>query len=111
MSFEEINSIDIISVDETGQVILTVSDHLEWCDNLKHQKILQAKLKAYLRFVESGEILESYPCAKDRRIAIRVVFKFAPNQEALEFLSRVRKVIERAGVPFCHEPFAGSFDN
>jgi hypothetical protein len=111
MSVEEINSIDIISVDETGQVILTVSDHLEWWDNLKHQEILQAKLNAYLRFVESGEILESYPSAKDRRIAIRVVFKFAPDQEALEFLGRVRHVIEGAGIPFRHELFAASYDN
>lgn len=53
MSVEEINSIDIISVDQTGQVILTVSDHLEWRDNLKHQEILRAKLNVYLRFVES----------------------------------------------------------
>jgi hypothetical protein len=88
-----------------------VSDHLEWWDNLKHQEILQAKLNAYLRFVESGEILESYPRAKDRRIAIRVVLKFAPDQEALEFLARVRQVIEGAGIPFRHELFAASYDN
>jgi uncharacterized protein DUF6572 len=111
MSVDEINSIDIISVDQTGQVILTVSDHLEWLDNLKHQEILQAKLNAYLRFVESGEILESYPRAKGRRIAIRVVFKFTSDREALDFLARVRQVIDGAGIPFRHELFAVSYDN
>ena len=62
MTVEQTKVIDIISLDKrTGQVILTVSDHLEWNDSTRHQEILQAKLNAYLAFVESGEILGKYP--------------------------------------------------
>ena len=44
MSVEETDAVDVISVDkQTGEVILTVSDHLEWSDNLKHQIVLQGK--------------------------------------------------------------------
>jgi len=112
MSVEETDAVDVISVDkQTGEVILTVSDHLEWSDNLKHQIVLQAKLNAYLRFVESGEILERYPKAKDRRVVFRVVFKFAPDQEAKQFLARARQVVELAGIGFRYELFAASYDN
>jgi hypothetical protein len=112
MSVEETDSVDVISIDKkTGEVILTVSDHLEWSDNLKHQTVLQAKLNAYLRFVESGEILQRYPKAKDRRVVFRVVFKFAPDLEAQQFLARARQVVESAGIGFRYELFAVSYDN
>lgn len=110
MSVEETWSIDAIGVDkQTGDVILTVSDHLEWSDNLKQQTLLQAKLNAYLRFVESGEILERYPNAKERRVVFCVVFKFAPDQEGQQFLARVRQVVESAGIGFRYEVLAVSY--
>ena len=112
MSVEETDSVDVISVDkQTGEVILTVSDHLEWSDNIKHQIVLQAKLNSYLQFVESGEILERYPKAKDRRVVFRVVFKFAPDQEAKQSLARARQVVESAGIGVRYELFAASHDN
>jgi hypothetical protein len=70
----------VISVDqETGQVTLTVSDHLDWSDSTEHQNILQKKLNAFLAFVESGEILGRYPAAEDRLLVFKVVFKFRPD--------------------------------
>jgi hypothetical protein len=111
MSVEDTNSVDVVSVDkQKGEVILTVSDHLDWSDIQTHESILQAKLNAYLRFVESGEILQSYPEAKDRRVVIAVVFKFPPGREAQEFLARVREVIKSAGMEFRHQLFAVSYD-
>jgi hypothetical protein len=112
VSVEQTETVDIISIDQkTGEVILTVSDHLDWTESLKHQTLLQSKLNTYLRFVESGEILESYPSAKNRRIAFCVVFKFAPDREALEFLGRVQQVVASAGIGFTYNLFAVSFDN
>jgi asparagine synthetase A len=112
VSVEQTETVDVISVDQkTGEVILTVSDHLDWTENLKHQTLLQSKLNTYLRFVESGELLESYPSAKNRRIAFCVVFKFAPDQEAREFLARVQQVVTSAGIGFSYNLFAVSYDN
>src|ERR1700730_338168 len=82
MTVEQTKVIDIISQDRrTGQVILTVSDHLEWNDSARHQEILQAKLNAYLAFAESGEILEKYPDAAERTDAVKFVLKFKPDLE------------------------------
>ena len=58
----------------TGDVILTISDHLDWSDSSSHQLLLQVKMNRYLAFIESGEIEQSYPSAKGRAVVIEVVF-------------------------------------
>src|SRR5258708_19329454 len=88
MSVEQADVVDIVGVDKkTGHVVLTISDHLDWADTVEHQTVLRAKLSRYLAFVESGEILTSYPDSKDKPIAINVVFKFKPDQEGRRFLA------------------------
>src|SRR5690349_8719534 len=58
VSVEQPDFVDVISTDkQTGHVVLTISDHLDWSNSTNHQTILQAKLNRYLAFVESGEIL------------------------------------------------------
>jgi hypothetical protein len=112
MSVEEPNIVDVISVDKrTGHVILTISDHLDWSDSVRHQTILQAKFNKYLAFVESGEILESYPDAKDRPVMFKAIFKFKPDQDGLRFLGKVEKIIKSAGFELKHEIFAESYNN
>jgi hypothetical protein len=101
MSVEQPKVIDVISTDsKSGYVLLTVSDHLDWNDLDSHMMKLQEKLNYYLAFVESGEILESYPSAKGRSILIEVIFKHPPISEATEFLQKTKTVIEGAGFGF-----------
>lgn len=112
MSVEQLDVVDIISIDKTtGDVILTISDHLDWTDTLQHQIVLQAKFNKYFAFVESGEILTSYPDAKDKPIVFKVIFKYRPDNEGLLFLTKAQGVIESAGFRLKHELFAESYDN
>lgn len=112
MSVEQLNVIDVIGIDKkTGHVVLTISDHLDWSNTVEHQIALQAKLNKYLAFIESGEILTAYPDAKDRPVAIQVVFKYKPDQQGWQFLARAKDVIEAAGFILQHEVFAESYDN
>jgi hypothetical protein len=63
MSVEQRKIIDFVGVDEeANEVILTISDHLEW-DNPKsdHLLLLQDKINDYLAFIESGELLRISP--------------------------------------------------
>ena len=92
MSVEESGVIDIISIDgQTGHAILTISDHLDWSDSIHHQTILQAKLNAYLAFVESGQILVNYPDAAGRSIVFKVVLKFKPDQGVENSSSKLKR--------------------
>jgi hypothetical protein len=110
MSVDQTNVIDIISKTPTGEVTLTISDHLEWTNTIDHLLTLQEKLNAYLRFLESGEVYERYPDATGRKLIINVVFKFVPNLEARSFIAKARFVIEGAGFGFRFEHFSASPD-
>jgi len=98
MSVDQPDTIDITSTDRlTGDVVLTISDHLDWSDSMAHQSLFQSKLNRYLAFVETGEILESYPDAKGKSIVFSAVFKFPPDASGRSFLIRVKAAVESAG--------------
>ena len=87
MSVEQIDRVDLIGVElDSGDVVLTISDHLDWKESDEsHLLLLQEKINTYLSFVESGEILESYPSAEDRNVIISVVGKYPLSALAQEF--------------------------
>jgi len=106
MSVEQLEVVDIISTDRrTGHVVLTISDHLDWSNSKEHQTVLQAKFNKYLAFLESGEILVRYPDARNRPVAIKVVFKYEPDDEGRQFLERAKQVIESVGFTLRHDVF------
>ena len=112
MTVEQIRVIDIISFDKkTGEVWLTISDHLDWSNTLEHLKLLQVKLNAYLAFVESGEIFERYRRAKNRPVVFEVVFQLSPDEQGREFLVRAQEFIKTAGFELRHRVFAQSEEN
>lgn len=101
MSVEDRKIIDLIGTEENGTIVLTISDHLEWDD--EHLIKLQYKINDYLAFIESGEILESYPSAKSKKLRISVVCKHDPNTEGLAFFKNCAEIIWEAGYKFSYE--------
>jgi len=99
MTVEQSDTVDFIGVErETGDLILTISDHLAWePDFNEHLDALQAKLNAYLRFIESGEILSAYPDARGRPMVIEVVGQFDLPPDAREVFEKATAVIQGAG--------------
>jgi hypothetical protein len=99
MSIDQTDAIDFATVDKaSGDVWLTISDHLPWNENESdHLVLLQNKLNAYLRFIESGEIFKKVPDAKGRRIVINLVGKFPLSQKADFFFGKARVAVEGAG--------------
>jgi hypothetical protein len=99
MPVEQTDQIDYIGIENsTGNVVLTISDGLDWADSPAHLAKLQEKLNCYLRFYESGEIFESYPAAKGRSVAIQVVTKHDLSAEAITFMEKAKETIEGAGI-------------
>ncbi len=99
MTIAETRKVDFIGVDKESQnVVLTISDHLEWIGkDEQHLQLLQEKLNSYLAFIESGEIYDSYPKAKGRPIVIEVIEKFEVPKDALSFLENAKQTIKEAG--------------
>jgi len=99
MSIDQISVVDAIGIDNTtGNVVLTISDHLKW--DKEHLHLLQEKINTYLVFVESGELIDSYPDARGRKVTINVVFKYVPDNNALKFLSEIDKILNESGLSF-----------
>jgi hypothetical protein len=97
MSIDETRVVDVASIDaNTGEVVLTITDHLPWQSD-GHLKLFQDKLNCYLAFIESGEILESYPDASGKSVRIDVVCKYAPDIQAESFLVRSAGIIRNGG--------------
>jgi hypothetical protein len=90
--------VDFVGIDkESGDVVLTVSDHLGWEDESVHLFALQEKLNSYLAFVESGELLEQYPDGRGRFVWIDVVLKYRPSSAGEEFLRNAQAAIAASG--------------
>lgn len=97
MSISQNNVIDAMGIsNETGQVVLTISDHLRWGN--EHLLMLQEKINLYLAFVESGELIEKYPDASGREVLISVVCKYPPDMAGTRFLSKIGIIMEGAGL-------------
>jgi hypothetical protein len=99
MSIDQTDVIDFATIDKaSGELWLTITDHLPWEENERiHLDLLQDKLNAYLRFIESGEVFDKLPDAKGRSIAINVVGKFPLSQKAEFFLAKLTAAVEGAG--------------
>jgi len=108
MTVEDIDKIDFATIErKSGDVTLTISDHLEWDENEgEHLLVLQDKLNAYLYCIESGQLYAQLPKADGRKIVIQVVGKFALSEEASKFYRLAGKAIEDLGfsLRFRHSP-------
>jgi lactam utilization protein B len=103
MSVEDPIVVDAIGEDpETGKLVLTISDHMSWSDE-NHFARLEEKVRGYVGFIESGQLLERFAKGAGREVEIRLVCKHGPTDEAVPFLESIRAAIERRGISFRHK--------
>ena len=107
MSVEQKGIIDVLTRSrETGDVTLTISDHLDWAQPLEHIALLQQKIDAYLRFIGSGQVWERFPDAIRKGIIIQVAFRCPPPEgDVMDFLAAAEEQVETAGYVFAFKVF------
>jgi len=99
MSIEQTDRVDAIAVEtRTGKVILTIFDHLDWHDERAHLLALQDKMNTYIRFIESGELVATYPDGAGRKPVIDVVTRVEIPRGCIQFFDRVRPTLDAAGI-------------
>ena len=77
---------------------MTISDHMEWEVESNHIIYLLNKLNVYLEYVESGQLFEEYPKAKDVKLRIDLIMKYDPIDYA--FLNHVKSELKKLGYEF-----------
>ncbi len=92
MNVERTDSIDTLAYnEEKKEVIIQLSDGMDWSDEAYHLPLLQKKLNNYLWFVESKQYIEKYPLAE--RVSIIISFLFKESDNCLKLLSNLEKVV------------------
>ena len=103
MSLENAEVVDGAGLDKTtGDVILTISDHLTWEDEETHFRLIELKLGKYLDFIRSGQISESFPQATQAHTRIQLIYKYTPGDSGLSFLAAAQRQLASLGIAFSH---------
>jgi len=108
---EQSDVVDFVSQTPSGDVVLTVSDHLPWGPDGEHLLLLQEKLNTYLRFLESGEVYERFPTSRGKSFLLNVVCLYRPDSTATAFLGQARVAVEGAGFNLGWSPLNGAYSD
>ena len=105
MSVVETDSIDAIGLDKDAKrVFLSIVDPLAWDSENVHLFTLQEKINTYLHFIESGELLIAMPDSEGCDIAIELVLKHMPTDEAITFFDKSMQILFDKGIVFVFGP-------
>ncbi len=92
MSIEDSSVVDGMGTEvATGTTVLTISDHLDWTDEKRHLQAIQEKLNAYLDFVDSGQLFERRPEARETSIRIDIIAQHAAPETVGWFFERAEQ--------------------
>lgn len=104
MALLDSDTVDAISINPAGEVVLNLIDEMPWGEG-EHLVLLQDKINAYIRFVESGEIFESYPKAKDKNIVFKIISKFKIDDQGLGFIEKLKPILSDINIAVRYELF------
>jgi len=110
MTIENIEKVDGVGIDKkSGEVVLTISDHLTWIDDAAHFRLIEKKIGRYLDFVKTGQLIETLPEADKRQIRINVICQHQPTDSASKFLLAAQGQLKKMGIGFSFGSLPGGF--
>lgn len=95
MSLRNVNEIDGKEADLSGNLIIYVSDDMEWKldDEKEHLLRLQDKLNTCLAYIQSGKYKEDYPKYNFKQAIIEIRFKYAITEHCKRYLRMVQSQV------------------
>ncbi|PKH01612.1 hypothetical protein CXF72_16200 [Psychromonas sp. MB-3u-54] len=105
MSVVDTDVIDAIGLEKEAQrVFLSIIDALVWDAENVHLYTLQEKINTYLHFIESGELDKALPDGKGFDIAIELILKHMPSDQAVTFFDKTTQILLDKGIIFVFGP-------
>ena len=103
MSVTDPKVIDMCGIpnEDCSKITLGISDHLGWANPTEqgeHLLMLQAKINAYVAFIESGEIYTEVPGALGKYPIIQVLGLYALSEQGERFIKQATAVLEPLGI-------------
>ena len=97
MAVDDPDTIDFISVDGRGRLVLTISDHMEWDQDREHLLALQEKINRYLSFIESGQLKAQRPQDVSRHVVIRVTALHNMDDQSAQMFLKFQSFVAKSG--------------
>lgn len=111
MAIDDAGTIDALGIDpDTGHALMIISDHLDWSDVVAHMNALQAKVGAYLGFMNSGQLDSALPEGVGRPRRIGIIQQFEPTEIAHQLLQGVGQQLAAFDVDFAYGPLPEGYD-
>ena len=93
--------VDLIRLDAEGDAVeLWMLETRPWTGGRAQLGELEAKLNAYLGYVEAGYLGRDYPHYEGRRVRFRLECADPPSDDAARMLAAMREFCEGAGIDF-----------
>jgi hypothetical protein len=110
MTIEQSDKIDGMGLDaHKGEVVLMISDHLEWLDNRGHFLKLEEKLSSYINFAQSGQLQEIIPNSKGLGTRIKLVHQFDPPAKSRVILEAIKQQLSELNLEFSYEALPSKY--
>ncbi len=104
MAVEDFDEIDDIRLSANNTWNLIIEDELDWEDSYLHASAIQNKLKTYLYFIESGQLLKAFPDAEGQPITICLrSMSPAPDKFYNEMNTQITDLLAVKGLGFSWE--------
>src|SRR5574344_2904069 len=100
MSVLDSDKLDGVAPNASNQIelIMLITDHLDWSDEGEHLFALQAKLNAYVHFWEDKQYVSVYPQYDFVSAKIEIRAKYPPSANCKKFLSVAQKQIQELNI-------------
>lgn len=104
-------TVDALGIDpDTGDALLVITDDLDWSDPVAHINALQAKIGAYLGFINTGQFETSLPESAGRKRRIAIIQQFEPPIQIVPILDQLGDQLEAFDVDFSYGPLPGGYE-
>ncbi len=111
MSIDNPNAVDAIGIDpDSGDALLVITDDMDWSDPVAHINAMQAKIGAYLGFINTGQFDAALPEAEGRKRCIAVIQQFEPPIQMIPILDQLGEQLEAFNVDFSYGPLPGGYE-
>ena len=90
MSVSENSKVDGLAIEQDGKTLMMlITDHLDWEkeNEYTHLMALQAKINAYVEFIESKQYTTVYPYKTFEKFRIEIYFRHGLNDNCNKFIN------------------------